>query len=480
MRFGLVFVSAIATGLARAIDESDFAVEDIIERDVAILGGGASGTYAAVRLREDLNVSVIVIEPKDHLGGHVDTYFVPGTNTSIEYGVQTYLEYGNSRAFFDRFDVPLKSYPRSTLSPINVDISSGSNLSYVPPNNTFPALAKWLNLTEKYSPYLLPGYWDFPKGSEIPDELLEPFGTIAQRYGIEDAAPLMASISNLGVGGISKVLTLHVMLAFGAPITRELLASSLFVPATGSNSLLYSRALQLLNSDVLLNTHVIAGERTDAGVKLLVHSPARGSKKLIKARKLLFTPPPSLANLSPLCPDAAETAALTTWTPTWSFVGVARIPSLPANISVNYFSPQAAPADYLAIRDWPWTLRLDSRGPAGAGLFRVLFSTDFAVTHDEAKGMVVEGVGALFKEGGSFAGSGSDDDVEFVAFADHNSVLWRQSPEILRQGFVRDLYALQGRRSTWFTGNLWSGDYSGNVWAFTEDLLPRLIRSLGE
>lgn len=32
-----------------------------------ILGGGASGAYAAVRLREDFNKSVLVVEKLDHL-----------------------------------------------------------------------------------------------------------------------------------------------------------------------------------------------------------------------------------------------------------------------------------------------------------------------------------------------------------------------------------------------------------------------------
>lgn len=49
------------------IDESAFAPEDIITKDVAIIGGGASGTYAAVRLREDSNVSVVVIEEQNRM-----------------------------------------------------------------------------------------------------------------------------------------------------------------------------------------------------------------------------------------------------------------------------------------------------------------------------------------------------------------------------------------------------------------------------
>jgi heterodisulfide reductase subunit A-like polyferredoxin len=35
---------------------------EIIYRDVAIIGGGASGAYAAVRLRDDSNKSIVLIE----------------------------------------------------------------------------------------------------------------------------------------------------------------------------------------------------------------------------------------------------------------------------------------------------------------------------------------------------------------------------------------------------------------------------------
>jgi len=60
-------VTALAGLTTAAINESAFAPEDIYTRDVAIIGGGASGTYAAVRLREDYNVSIVVVEAQDHL-----------------------------------------------------------------------------------------------------------------------------------------------------------------------------------------------------------------------------------------------------------------------------------------------------------------------------------------------------------------------------------------------------------------------------
>jgi len=44
------------------IDPSAFDPKDIIERDVAIIGGGASGAHAAFRLVEDFGKSVVVVE----------------------------------------------------------------------------------------------------------------------------------------------------------------------------------------------------------------------------------------------------------------------------------------------------------------------------------------------------------------------------------------------------------------------------------
>jgi hypothetical protein len=38
-----------------------------IYKDVAILGGGASGSHAAVRLREDFNKSIVIVEKQDNL-----------------------------------------------------------------------------------------------------------------------------------------------------------------------------------------------------------------------------------------------------------------------------------------------------------------------------------------------------------------------------------------------------------------------------
>lgn len=63
---GLFALSSISTGLA-ALDSSIFNFFEIIEKDVVIIGGGAAGSHAAVRLREDYGKSVVVIEKEANL-----------------------------------------------------------------------------------------------------------------------------------------------------------------------------------------------------------------------------------------------------------------------------------------------------------------------------------------------------------------------------------------------------------------------------
>ena len=66
-RLLLASTAALQAISAHGIHEATFAAQDVITKDVVIIGGGSSGTYGAVRLREDYNVSVIVVEKDDHL-----------------------------------------------------------------------------------------------------------------------------------------------------------------------------------------------------------------------------------------------------------------------------------------------------------------------------------------------------------------------------------------------------------------------------
>ena len=105
---------------------------------------------------------------------------------------------------------------------------------------------------------------------------------------------------------------------------------------------------------------------------------------------------------------------------------------------------------------------------------------DEPYTHAQAKAKIIAEVQQAIHAGAFGAANATTNSaVDLVAFAYHSSILWRQGARTLRSGLVQDFYKLQGRKSIWFTGGLWAEDYSGNMWAFTDTVIPRILASLG-
>ncbi|KAL6167952.1 hypothetical protein ACJQWK_05621 [Exserohilum turcicum] len=468
--------------LALGLDTVVATAPSEIIRDVAIIGGGASGTYAAVRLREDLHKSIVIVETRPNLGGHTSTYRVPGTNASVDYGVQSYLPYGPATDFFARFGIATEPFAGQRLTPINVDVKTGKLLAgYTAPsaNATNGAFARWLTITQKYQQYLEPGYWDFPAPNAIPADFLMPFEEFAQKNNIEAAVPRIVTISGVGYGGVRELLTLTVFQAFGAALTKDLLSGTLFHPVP-NNSLLYERALSLLSSDVLLSSTVTKTVRTPDHFILSVAQGGSGKKYTIKARRILFTAPPTPKNLAPFHPDAKEASAVAKWPQGAEFVGIIKAKCLPEKTSITHLPSAVVPSKQLKIKDWPYSLRLDSTGPAGESLFRVVFGANYTVSAEGLKELVRKSVGDVLREGavGNATADPAHCDVDFKAVSDHTRPWWPQSAEELRKGFVQDLYSLQGYRNIWYTGYAWGAQYSSTVWAFTDTVLKRMLTDL--
>ncbi|HEY3254616.1 MAG TPA: FAD-dependent oxidoreductase, partial [Polyangiaceae bacterium] len=82
----LLSYSAAGFAAAQLSSRTALAKTRTIERDVCVIGGGSSGTYAAVALK-DAGRSVVVLERKQRLGGHTETYVDPQTNIPTDIGV---------------------------------------------------------------------------------------------------------------------------------------------------------------------------------------------------------------------------------------------------------------------------------------------------------------------------------------------------------------------------------------------------------
>lgn len=254
------------------------------------------------------------------------------------------------------------------------------------------------------------------------------------------------------------------------------LINGAFVRPEGSNSLVYERSLALLGSDALLSSTVQSVTQSPTGLDLTIKQGA--TSHLIHAKRVLYAAPPSLNNLSPFALDSKQTSVFSKWTEGAEYIGVAKIPCIPENTSVTYIPSTAIPSNQLALKDYPYSLRLDSTGPTGLSLFRVVFGANFAVKDQDFQNLVIADVEKLQDAGTIVSSNNETCTTEFKATSNHTRPLWKLSAEEMREGFVQDLYALQGYRGVWYTGYAWAAPYSSTIWAFTDTVLEKLVGDL--
>ncbi len=140
-----------------------------ITSDYCIIGGGSSGTYAAIRLQQ-LGKTVTLIEKESRLGGHVNTYVDPVKGSSSDYGVITFDNISVVTNYFNYFDILIGSFNYGNTTTVYIDFANGSIVPdpALPQGNTTAALLGYLDQWDKY-PYLSNGF-NLP--SPVPEDFL--------------------------------------------------------------------------------------------------------------------------------------------------------------------------------------------------------------------------------------------------------------------------------------------------------------------
>ncbi len=244
--FLTVFLTSQAAALpSPSINTADYGPASIIRRDVCIIGGGSSGTYAAIGLR-DQGKSVAVIEKQSVLGGHTNTYTDPNNGTKIDYGV---LVFGNTSivtSYFGRFDIPLTSGTggfATNATIYNVDFRTGKIVpGYVAEDPTAAFTAYGAQLA-KY-PYLSEPGWNLP--DPVPADLLMPFGDFVNKYEIGAAVQIINQFAQ-GFGDILTIPTVYVLKYFNQPVLAGA-QTAFLTTARRDNSEIYEKARAELGS----------------------------------------------------------------------------------------------------------------------------------------------------------------------------------------------------------------------------------------
>jgi hypothetical protein len=450
--------------------------------DALIIGGGSAGTYTAIRLQQ-LGKSVFVIEKEDVLGGHTNTFHVPGTNTTFDYGT---IIFDNSSVVNDYFaDLGVALGPLGGFgSPTKYAKLNGGDATGT---TTVPSSVSWSNATAvglalegylaqnaKYAPFLTNGY-ELP--DPVPEELLLPWGTFAQKHGIE-AFDFSLFTFNQGSGNLLAQPTLYVLKYFALFDVQTLagLGPGFLTTAAHNNHALYEAALARLQagfngSAVALHSKVTCIERSKSSVFVSVSTP--GGAMTVRAKQLVIAIPPTLPNLVSLGMDLAanERAIFGQFNNSYYWDMVIAGSGVPDNVSV-------AAVDFDAPDGIPAQPGLYGIGAVGLpGLHTAYFGSSHYLSDAQVKAATVAALGRLVRANGwdneTFA-------PDFVGFNNHAPFLLTVPVEAVRKGFYRHLNALQGVMSTWWTGAAWQTQDSSLIWNFTETVvLPKLLESLG-
>jgi hypothetical protein len=245
-------------------------------------------------------------------------------------------------------------------------------------------------------------------------------------------------------------LLLFVLQEFSAPMARVMLGQkNSWVPASHRNQDLFDNIATFLGNDVLYSTTVINSTRTDTGVQLLV-SNDKGEQTLIIAKKLLISFALSPENTAPLSLSKAEQDIFSTWGLVHEYCGIITSPSLPINGSLVNIPSAAVPTNYLAFPEAPFVVRYQYLGDKN---FRILVTGTENYTIPLAKSLASSTFNTLAVAGDIVNGG----QLNFAAFEEHTTTHQHVPAEDAKNGFYRKLYALQGERSTFYTGRSWTG-----------------------
>ncbi len=444
-------------------DFIDFPPGDVIIRDVCILGGGSSGTYSAIRLR-DFGKSVVVVEAKSRLGGHTETYKDPETGTTLDIGVIVFGHLAEVKNYFARFDIPLKTVPTSLGPPEYVDLATGKTVEHTTPDQGAVGAAM-----QKYAAEVLkyPGVQaGFNLTYPVPEDLLLPFGQFVEKYSLGALVPTVFAICQ-GYAPLLDISTIYVFKYFNLDLLNTL-GKGFLTTERNNTSELYEKAAESLGADALLDTTLISMDRsrTTGPVRLLVRTPS--GRKLILAKKIISTIPLLLSNLHAFDLSPVERTLFAQHSHSAFYTGVLRNTNLPTHAPIHAL----APGKPYSIPDLPgiYTMHPNS----ASGLIQVYYGSPHALPEEEIRADIIAAVQRMQRA----RGIPNATMPEFATFANHTPFNIMVPNEPMRAGFYEELNKLQGERHTWYCGASFHTQDSSVLWRFIEELLPRVLRDL--
>ncbi|KAF5965628.1 amine oxidase [Fusarium coicis] len=460
----LFFLTTATGALAASLlsrdqfDSSAYAAQDIIERDFAIIGGGAAGTYGAVSLA-DQNKTFVLVEISERLGGHTRTFQDPATGVKVDFGVQIHLDVPLVRNFFARLKAPLT---KANLEDFGRPQYYDFNKQVALPNYEKGQIqGDYVTELDKY-PYVgdlngLP--------NDVPADLLLTWPEFAKKVNLSSDST-QGGLSWPATPGDPLKATALAIFNDGNHVELQEFAGAGVRIANHDNSEIYVNALAEFRKDVFLKSSIIAARRgltRQSGVQLVAKTPT--GMKLIKAKQLIIAMPPVLDNTKYFSLDQREYAILRKLSGkhyygsvvkntgleegvAYTNVGVDRpyhVASLPGVVEI---APSAYPGYHFY---WYNTIKAQTRAQIESAARSTIkwLQTQNKVNAQEP---------------------------DFVDYQDFSPFHLSPPTKDIADNWYGKMRDLQGHRNTWYIGALFVVG-STQVWNNTQNIIPDILKA---
>jgi Flavin containing amine oxidoreductase len=451
----VVAANAFSAGSARAGN----CAQRTIDRDVCIIGGGSSGSYTAVRLR-DQGVSVAVLERESRLGGHAQTYVDPVSGVPINTGVVVLENVSIVTDYLNRFGIQAAPASFSGGQTAYIDFVTGKVADgFTPPAQDafIGALLLYRQILATEYPYLDDGFY-LP--NPVPEELIRPFSEFIANRGLEALFPTAFQFGQ-GLGRVLENPAIYALKNFSAAVVDSILGTGFLILPSGVAEL-YDQIAAELADDVLCDAIVQNVDRSRSD-RIEVSAETPDGEVTIRCKKLVVACPPNLKRLSFMDTDETEREVLEKFRANHYSTGVVELTGVPADLSM-----QNVGAD--TLYNLPSLPGIYGMTPTGApGLWNVKFGSSSLLNEAQVRNAIRASIRRVRS-----AGTYPVHLIGLRTFSNHSPFTLMVDECDLRNGFYEKLYALQGRRRTFYTGAAFQTHDSSLIWRFTESLLPRI------
>ncbi len=450
--------AAAALGRATIASSSPRGEPRVMERDVCILGAGASGMYAAGRLKE-MGYSVVVLEKLDRVGGHAHTHKDAATGEFQEMGVRIFPDVDIIQKTYKRYGIRLNRIDLNQGKRKYVDIRTGKESGFKTPNvfKILYSLLKYEILAHTKFKYV------YKEGFELPDdlseELLMPFGEYLRKHKINEGfAPVTHYLQ--GYGRVKDLLTIYAYKNMKPYITQNIRQNSFVAPENGASEI-YEKIAAELEGDVILQSSLQSVRRGEDFVEVLADTP--NGLVSVKSKKLIVSFAPMLKNMEVLDLDEKERDIFSRFKSGYYWTALARFDNVPEKTilfnvaSTDILEGQIFPGMYSTV---PTSI---------PGQWNILFGSPDNLSEDEVKARIVNdmenmsGDGKVLPAGVTFQG--------FTKFLNHTPFGLTVSADDIRGGFYKRLTALQGLKNTFYLGAALDTNDTSSVWLHAEKIV---------